>query len=86
MSREKSLILAMLALLAILLFSSIHPYDITTWFMEVAPILVVVPVLAATYSRFPLTTLLYVLIFIHAPVLITGGEYSYARVPLGARL
>ena len=83
MSREKSLILAMLALLLILSFSGIHPYDRTTWFMEVAPILVVVPVLAATYSRFPLTTLWYVLIFIHALVLITGGYYTYARVPLG---
>jgi putative membrane protein len=86
MTREKSLIFAMLALLLILAVSAIHPYDRTTWFMEVAPILVVVPVLAATFSRFPLTTLLYVLIFIHALVLITGGEYSYARVPLGARL
>ena len=83
MSREKSLILAMLALLLSLAVSAIHPYDRTTWFMEVAPIFIVLPVLAATYSRFPLTTLLYVLIFIHVLVLITGGAYSYARVPLG---
>lgn len=83
MSREKSLTLAMLALLLILAVSAIHPYDRTTWLMEVAPILVVVPVLAATYRHFPLTNLLYLLIFIHALVLITGGAYSYARVPLG---
>ena len=76
-SREKSLTLAMLALLLILALSAIHPYDRTTWFLEVAPIFIVLPVMAATYRRFPLTTLLYVLIFIHVLVLITGGAYSY---------
>jgi putative membrane protein len=83
MSREKSLILLMLVLLGFLLFSAIHPYDRTTWFMEVAPIFIALPIMAATYSRFPMTTLLYVLIFIHALVLIAGGTYTYARVPLG---
>ena len=83
MSREKSLILSMLALLLILTFSGIHPYDRVTWLMEVAPILIALPVMAATYRRFPLTTLLYVLIFIHALILIAGGTYTYARVPLG---
>lgn len=83
MSREKPLLLALLSLLLILLLSSIHPYDRTTWFMEVAPIFIVLPVMAATYRRFPLTTLLYVLIFIHALVLIVGGAYTYARVPFG---
>jgi len=83
MSREKSLILAMLALLLILSVSATHPYDRTTWFMEVAPIFIALPVMMATYRRFPLTTLLYVLIFIHALVLIAGGTYTYARVPLG---
>ena len=83
MTREKSLILAMLALLLIMVFSAIHPYDRTTWFMEVAPIFIALPVMMATYRRFPLTTLLYVLIFIHALVLVAGGHYTYARVPLG---
>ena len=83
MPREKSLILAMLALLLIMALSAIHPYDRTTWFMEVAPIFIALPVMIATFRRFPLTTLLYVLIFIHALVLIAGGHYSYARVPLG---
>lgn len=83
MSREKSLILALLALLLIMALSAIHPYDRTTWFMEVAPIFIALPVMIATYRRFPLTTLLYVLIFIHALVLIAGGHYTYARVPLG---
>ena len=83
MSREKSLTLAMLALLLILAVSAIHPYDRTTWLMEVAPIFIVLPVMVATCRRFPLTTLLYVLIFIHSLILIAGGTYTYARVPLG---
>ena len=81
--REKSLILAMIALLLILALSAVHPYDRSTWFMEVAPIFIALPIMFATYRRFPLTTLMYVLIFIHALVLIAGGHYTYARVPLG---
>jgi putative membrane protein len=59
------------------------PYDRLTWLMEVVPVLIVLPLLIATRERYPLTTLLYVLIFLHALVLIVGGAYSYARVPLG---
>ena len=73
----------MLALLLIMAFSAVHPYDRPTWFMEVAPIFIALPVMALTSRRFPLTTLLYVLVFIHALVLIAGGHYTYARVPLG---
>ena len=51
--------------------------------MEVAPVLIAAPILVATYRRFPLTTLLYLLIGVHALVLIYGGAYTYARVPLG---
>jgi putative membrane protein len=63
--------------------SALHPYDRLTWFMEVVPVLVAIPVLAATRRRFPLSDLLYVLIALHALVLIAGGTYTYARVPLG---
>jgi putative membrane protein len=52
--------------------------------MEVAPVLLVAPILVATYRRFPLTPLLYRLLFLHALILILGGHYTYARVPLGA--
>jgi putative membrane protein len=83
LSREKSLLLAMLALLLIMALSAIDPYDRTTWFMEVAPVFIALPIMIATFRRFPLSTLLYVLIFIHALVLIAGGHYTYARVPLG---
>ncbi|WEI17701.1 DUF2238 domain-containing protein [Acinetobacter proteolyticus] len=72
------------AILAILLLiSGIQPFDRTTWWLEVIPILIVVPLLFATYKAFPLSSLLYGLIFLHAIVLIVGGAYSYARVPLG---
>jgi putative membrane protein len=51
--------------------------------MEIAPILFAFPVMVLTYRRFPLTSLLYGLIFIHATILIVGGTYTYARVPFG---
>jgi putative membrane protein len=70
-------------LIALLIFTGMHAYDHATWLMEVLPVLVVLPILYATHRRFPLTALLYCLIFMHALVLIAGGMYTYARVPLG---
>ena len=72
-----------LAVLAALVLSGVSPYDRMTWLLEVAPVLIAAPLLAATHRRFPLTTLLYVLISLHALVLILGGAHTYARVPLG---
>lgn len=83
MSRQQILIILGFLLLLLLLISGIHPYDRATWLMEIAPILIAYPVLAITYRRFPLTSLLYSLIFIHATILIVGGAYTYARVPFG---
>jgi putative membrane protein len=74
------LLLASLA--AAMLWSGIGPKERATWWLEVAPILVGIPILAATYRRFPLTPLAYVLICIHAVVLMIGGHYTYAGVPL----
>jgi putative membrane protein len=71
------------ALIALLAVSAWRPYDLATWAMEVAPVVVVLPLLWATRGRFPLTPLLYALIFVHAAVLVLGGHYTYARVPLG---
>lgn len=76
------LALAASVLLA-LLISGLAPYDRLTWWMEVAPVLIALPLLAATHRRFPLTDLLAILIAVHCLVLILGGAYSYARVPLG---
>lgn len=66
-----------------LVVSGIAPFDRATWVMEVAPVLIALPLLVATRQRYPLTTLLSVLIAAHMLVLIGGGAYSYARVPLG---
>jgi len=71
------------AAIAVLIWSGIAPYDRATWLMEVAPVLIALPLLAATYARHRLTDLLYVLIFLHAVVLMVGGAYTYARVPFG---
>ena len=79
----RPLAVATAAILAPLAFSAVHPFDRTTWVLEVFPIFIALPVMWATYRRFPLTNLLYVLIFLHAIVLMVGGTYSYARVPLG---
>ncbi|VXC46874.1 conserved hypothetical protein; putative inner membrane protein [Pseudomonas sp. 8AS] len=81
--RTPWLIGASLLLLGLLALSGYHPYDQATWALEVAPVLIALPILWATYRRFPLSTLLYVLIFLHALVLMLGGAYTYARVPLG---
>ncbi|HEY3173350.1 MAG TPA: DUF2238 domain-containing protein [Thermoanaerobaculia bacterium] len=69
--------------LVLLAISGIHPKDRYTWFLEVAPIFVALPVLLLTARRFPLTPLAYRLIFLHALVLMVGGHYTYAEVPLG---
>ena len=66
-----------------LVVSGIRPYDRLTWFLEVVPVLIAAPLLVATQRSFPLTPLAYWLIAIHALVLILGGHYTYARVPLG---
>ncbi len=74
--------LALIVLLA-LVVSGIAPYDRATWLLEVAPVLIAYPLLLWTYQRFALTRLLYVVIALHALVLILGGAYTYARVPAG---
>lgn len=66
-----------------LVASGVAPYDRLTWFMEVLPVLIAAPVLVFTRNRLPLTTLVYVLVTIHGLILIYGGAYTYARVPLG---
>ena len=67
----------------VLVASGIHPKDRLTWWLEVAPFLVALPVLLLTYRRMRLTNLAYGLIALHACVLFVGGHYTYAEVPLG---
>jgi uncharacterized membrane protein YjdF len=70
------------AYLAVLLWSADAPKDAFTWFLEALPALVALPLLAATRRRFPLTPLAYVLIWLHASILLVGAHYTYAEVPL----
>lgn len=63
--------------------SAWHPHDLAVWAMEVAPVFIALAILIPTHRRFPLTPLVYWLIFIHAAILMLGGHYTYARVPLG---
>ena len=70
--------------LAVFVWSGIHPRDRFTWVLEVFPAVIAGIVLVSTYRRFRLTNLLYVLIAIHAIILMVGGKYTYAQVPLGA--
>jgi putative membrane protein len=84
--RSRFLVAGSIVLVVLLAVSGVRPYDRTTWLLEVLPVLIALPLLWATYRRFPLTTLLYACILVHAFVLITGGAYTYARVPFGLRL
>jgi putative membrane protein len=69
--------------LGVLVWSGIGPKDYLTWILEVAPAVIGLLVLAATRQRFPLTRLAYQLILVHAVILMVGGHYTYAEVPLG---
>ena len=82
----RELVVLTVALVALLVWSGIRPYDRLTWFMEVLPVIVALPVMWATWRRFPLTDILYAGIFVHCCVLMLGGAYTYARVPMGFAL
>jgi len=65
-------------------WSGIEPHDTyLTWFLETLPFMIALPIMLLTYKRFPLTHLTYTIIAIHAMILMLGGHYSYAKVPLG---
>ncbi|WP_144394969.1 DUF2238 domain-containing protein [Pleionea sediminis] len=73
----------LLVFFLVLIWSGIQPKDTLTWFLEVLPAIIGLVIIASTYQRFPLTQLLYILILIHSVVLMIGGHYTYAEVPLG---
>lgn len=77
------LTVAALILTLILIYTGLSAGEKITWLMEVTPVIVVVPLLLATAKRYPLTPLLYTLIFFHAIILMVGGMYTYAKVPIG---
>ncbi|AKF24926.1 membrane protein [Sulfurovum lithotrophicum] len=67
---------------AVLVWSAIDPKDQFTWFLEVFPALIGFVLIVVTYRKFPLTPLLYTLILVHMIILMVGGHYTYAEVPL----
>lgn len=71
---------------AVLIWSAIAPFDRMTWLLEVAPAVIGLVVLALTFKTFPLTPLVYLLILIHCIILMVGGHYTYAEVPLFDKL
>ena len=85
LGRLKTYLLILAALVGASLSSpsGIAPYDRVTWWLEVFPVLIAAPLLLATGARFPLTPLVYTLLAVHALILILGGHYTYAQVPLG---
>ena len=83
MPRSREPVFLLLATALALVVSGIGPYERGTWVLEVAPVLIAAPILIATHRRFPLSPLVYRLLVLHAVVLMMGGHYTYARVPLG---
>ncbi len=81
--KPRLLITAAIVICIFLAMTGIATNDRGTWMMEVTPVVIALPILWISYRRFPLTPLLYFLIFIHAVVLIMGGYYTYAKVPFG---
>ena len=73
----------MAVVIVALAWSGTGPHDRLTWWLEVLPVLIALPILVASARRFPLTPLVYTLIALHCLVLVLGGHYTYARVPLG---
>ena len=66
----------------VFIWSLMNPKDLFTWFLEVLPAMIALIVLVRTYKNFKLTTLVYTLILIHCIILMVGGHYTYASVPL----
>jgi len=83
MSRDRITAGLLAVVVIVFVWSGWTPKDRMTWVMEVFPVVGAIPLLLATRRRFPLTTLAYVLIAIHACILMVGGRYTYAEVPLG---
>ena len=83
MNRQKRInVLLLTIVLMCLVWSAIRPHDYFTWFLETAPVFIGLALVLSSYRRFPLTTLLYVLLAIHACILMIGGHFTYAEVPL----
>lgn len=78
----KKIFLLLIAIILLLIWSAIQPKEYFTWFLEVLPAIIGIIILMSTFKKFPMTPLVYFLIFIHMTILIVGGHYTYAEVPL----
>ena len=84
MSSNKYPMILLITVLVFWVWSGIGPHDTRlTWVLETLPVMIALPIILFTYNRFPLTNLTYTLIAIHAMILLLGGHYSYAKVPVG---
>ena len=82
MAQPKKLILMSVIFFAVLAWSGFRPHDRLTWFLEVFPALGYFIFLAVFYRKFRFTTLVYFLVLVHSIILMIGGKYTYAEVPL----
>jgi putative membrane protein len=84
MSSKQYHFVLLITVLAFWIWSGIGLKDTRlTWILETFPVMIALPIILLTYKRFPLTSLTYTLVAIHAMILMVGGHYSYAKVPLG---
>ena len=86
MNKSKNYLVMLFIYIAVLIWSAINPHDYFTWFLEVAPAIIGLVILGATYKKFRFTDMAYWLMLIHAIILMVGGHYTYAEVPLFDRL
>ena len=82
MGKSEASVLSVLTLAA-LFASGVNPYDRLTWVLETLPVMIALPLLLLTHPRFPLSPLVVRLLFVHGLILMLGGHYTYARVPVG---
>ena len=81
--QDREPVILLVASVVLLTLSGLDPHDRLTWLLEAGPVLLALPLLVVTYSRFRLTPLLYRLLFIHAVILMVGGHYTYSLTPIG---
>ena len=84
--RAQHEVLLLAIVVAVFLWSGIGPHDRFTWVLEVLPVIIALPLLLYIYPRFRFTPLAYTLMALHAIILMVGGRYTYAEVPLGFQL
>lgn len=83
MKRNRIHLFLLLSGLAVLIWSGWNPAGRFNWLMETLPAIIGGAILVLTYHRFRFTTLSYTLVWVFALILMIGGHYTYAQVPIG---